>query len=256
MFHSLWGSLGEMLNFSWLLFSATALWNMGRLFLPQEQPSMITEEEVGEKGVCNGGWGRDAPGDKEQTSLRQWERRASKGARGLRGTCQNLESHWVADLRASPREVTHLIRTQEAGREFANFCIPFLCSLIFLRFISFGEVILMSDLRTTGVCKAKAVFLVLSFLKERVQAESSHSSADSTLAVLITVKKCDFFFLDTTMIWISKNMCMKLIHGQIATLWQRGKQCPLKILIACQPLHNHFLLDFCCILYGQRLIHQ
>lgn len=90
--------------------------------------------------------------------------------------------------------MTHLIRTQEAGREFANFCIPFLCSLIFLRFISFGEVILMSDLRTTGVCKAKAVFLVLSFLKEKVQAESSHSSADSTLAVLITVKKCDFFF--------------------------------------------------------------
>lgn len=174
MFRSLWGSLGEMLNFSWLLFSATALWNMGRLFLPQEQPSMITEE-VGEKGVCNEGWGRDAPGDKEQTSLRQWEHRASKGARGLRGTCQNLESHWVADLRASLREVTHLIRTQEAGREFANFCIPFLCSLIFLRFISFGEVILMSDLRTTGVCKAKAVFLVCFRCRKRYR--QSHLTA-------------------------------------------------------------------------------
>lgn len=164
-----------MLNFFWLLFSATALWNTGRWFLPQEQPSMITEEEAREKGVCNKGWGRDTPGDKEQTSLRQREHRASKGARGLRGTCQNLESHWVADLRASLREMTHLIRTQEAGRECTKFCIPFLCSLIFLRFLSFEKVILMSGLRTTGVCKAKDVFFMCFLCRKRCR--QSHLKA-------------------------------------------------------------------------------
>lgn len=53
--HSLWSSLREMFNFSWLLFSESALSNKERLLFPQEHLSMITEDEVGEKGPCSKG---------------------------------------------------------------------------------------------------------------------------------------------------------------------------------------------------------
>lgn len=44
--------------------------------------------------------------------------RASRGAQGLCTACQRLESHWAADPRASLRERTHLVRTQENFVQF------------------------------------------------------------------------------------------------------------------------------------------
>lgn len=57
--------------------------------------------------------------------------RASRGAQGLCTACQRLESHWAADPRASLRERTHLVRTQE------NFVQFFTLFSVFFNFSEF-----------------------------------------------------------------------------------------------------------------------
>lgn len=129
-----------MLNFSWLLSPASALCSQGRLLLPPEHLSMITEDEPGEKGPWSEGWGHGAAEAGEQAGLWQGMPSASKGARGLCTACQHLESHWAADPRASLMERTHFVRTQE---NFAQFFIQFSVFFNFSEFVFIWRTLLV-----------------------------------------------------------------------------------------------------------------
>lgn len=105
-----------MLNFSWPLSSAAALWSQGRLLLPPEHLSIITGDELGEKGPWSKAEARLLLG----LGSGQGMPSASQGARGLCTACQHLKSHWAADPRASLRERTHFVRTQENFPQFST----------------------------------------------------------------------------------------------------------------------------------------
>lgn len=66
--------------------------------------------EQGLRPRCCWGW--------EWAGLWQGMPSASQGARGLCTACQRLKSYWAADPRASLRERTHFVRTQENFPQF------------------------------------------------------------------------------------------------------------------------------------------